>query len=304
MLKTLTKDPKDIIADFVNGYSIELTRRGYEKNPAILSALPQGTRVFLPFLPGARFEDVVPFAKAVRAAGLEPVPHLAARRIESREQFVDVLGALRDEAHISHALCIAGDPDETAGPFKSSMELLETGLLEPAGLKTLFLAGHPEGNPAITPSEIWDAVAWKNEYNRHSTANLSLVTQFSLDPRAILEWERALSDHGNELPVFVGVPGPTKLSTLIKYAQACGIGASARMLMKYGANITKLAASRAPDAIVAQLAEHIHMAGASQIAGLHVYTFGGAAGAIDWLEAVKRAEIKINRKKDGFDVMA
>lgn len=303
MLEAAAQKLPSAIADFVNGYSIEITRRGYEKNPSLLATLPQGTQVFLPFLPGSQFEDLIPFAEAVSKAGLIPVPHIAARRLESKSQLTGVLSELTERGGVRQVLCIAGDPDVAAGPFSSSMDILETGLLETNGISQIFLAGHPEGNPAIADTEIWNALRWKNAYAAQSTASCALVTQFSLDPKSLIEWETALIDNGNQLPVRLGVPGPTKLMTLIKYAQACGIGASARMLMKYGSNVTKLAASRAPDPIVKALADHKAAKPQSLFQGLHVYTFGGAAGAIDWLEAVRHDHFRMNAKGDGFEVL-
>ncbi len=55
-----------------------------------------------------------------------------------------------------------------------------------------------------------------------------VVTQFGFDANGMIRWVKKLRDLGIEAPVRIGMAGPTNLTTLLKYAQRCGVKASAR----------------------------------------------------------------------------
>ena len=57
---------------------------------------------------------------------------------------------------------------------------------------------------------------------------------------------------------MVGVPGPATIKTLVRYAQMCGVGQSARFIRKQALNVSKLLTVNAPDAFVGDLARLAH----------------------------------------------
>ena len=65
------------------------------------------------------------------------------------------------------------------------------------------------------------------------------------------QWAKMLRAEGIDLPIFVGVPGPATIKTLVKYATMCGVGNSARFIRKQAMNITKLLTVNTPDDFVA-----------------------------------------------------
>src|ERR1044072_5771983 len=82
------------IATFMRGGSLEATRPSANDVAALKAATAPGTPVYLSAVLTRPQEEVVAQAKAVRAAGLEPVPHLAVRNFASADalkRFLDRL---------------------------------------------------------------------------------------------------------------------------------------------------------------------------------------------------------------------
>jgi len=262
--------------------SIEIIPSTAHKIADFREHMPLGARVFVPFLPKARFADCVPLATRLRAEGMEPVPHIAGRRLRSKAELTDTLAELRESAGIKQVLVIAGDPEEPVGPFQDSMAVLETGLLEQHGIETIFVGGQPEGIPGVSGEAVSDALDWKYAYARQSPAEFRLVTQFVLDPDNLMAWRRNIAERGIDLPLHVGLAGPTSLKTLMKFAGLTGAKASFKAMRKYGVKLTRLSDTAVPDDLVHRLASET--AGAP-VHGLHVYTFGGFASAVDWLDS-------------------
>jgi len=262
--------------------SIEIIPSTAHKITDFRELMPLGARVFVPFLPRAEFADCIPLSARLRSEGMEPVPHIAARRLRSREELTDTLAALREQVRVRQALVIAGDPEEPAGPFQDSTAVLETGLLEEYGIETIFIGGQPEGIPGVSGEAVSDALDWKYAYARQSAANFRLVTQFVLDPDNLMSWRRDLAERGIDLPLHVGVAGPTSLKTLMKFAGLTGAKASFRAMRKYGVKLTRLSDTAVPDDLIYQLASE---AEGAPVHGIHVYTFGGFNSAVDWLNA-------------------
>ena len=184
------------IGDFLAGYSLEATRPKANDVEALKASAPKGLRIYLSAVAGKPIEEVVAHAKAIRAAGFEPVPHLAARKFASREALADLLAGLKSEASVRHVLVIAGDSDAARGPFASSIEVIESGLLQRNGITGIGIGGHPDGHPRI-PSEGLDlALANKIEAAQQSGLSVEIVTQFCFDPQTIIRWIERLRDLG------------------------------------------------------------------------------------------------------------
>ncbi|MFP3921466.1 MAG: methylenetetrahydrofolate reductase [Dichotomicrobium sp.] len=276
--------------------SIEVIPQTANKIASFGDLLLPGTRVFIPFLPKARFSDCIPLAARLQSEGMQPVPHIAARRLRSRSELTDTLDELRERVGVKQVLVIAGDPEEPVGPFSDSMAVLETGVLEERGISTIFVGGQPEGIPGIPGEAVSKALDWKYAYAKQSPARFRLVTQFVLDADNLMTWRRNLAERGIDLPLHVGVAGPTSLKTLMKFAGITGAKASFRAMRKYGVKLTRLSDTAAPDDLVYRLASET--AGA-EIHGLHVYTFGGFARAVEWLSSW-RADASQDCREAGY----
>ncbi|HEX5080379.1 MAG TPA: hypothetical protein VFV80_14595 [Geminicoccaceae bacterium] len=287
------------IVDLVADFSIETTPAAVARHGG-LGLLPAGTRVYIAFVPGEDWRNVVAAACQVRDANLAPVPHLPGRSITSEAELDAFLGQLADRAGVDQVLAIGGGLEQPQGPFASSLALLETGLLERHGIRTIGVAGHPEGEPVLRLPGQTTTHAQKVAYGRRSEAALRLVTQFVFDAAPLLAWERAIRADG--LPIHVGVPGPATLKTLLAYARLCGIGNSIRVLTRQGGNLLRLARLSYPDALITALAQHRAAEPASRIERLHFYPFGGLARTARWLEGVRAGAFTLHEDGQGFTV--
>jgi len=265
--------------------SVELTPRDAMRMGELGELLPAGTSVYLTALPGADPLALVPAAAAVRAAGFSPVPHLAARGLRDLAEVDLLLGRLVEAAEVDDVLVVAGGGGRAAGELTSSLDVLESGLLERHGIGRAGVTGHPEGSPDIPPAAAGEALARKNRLAADSPIEFRIVTQFALAAAPYLAYERAIRAAGNRLPVIAGLPGVTSPPRLLKFALACGIGPSIEVLRKQAGGLVRLATTRTwrPDAIVREIADATAADPGSLIAGLHLFPFGGLAETSAWL---------------------
>ena len=85
---------------------------------------------------------------------------------------------------------------------------------------------------------------------------MAIATQFCFEANSVIEWANSLAKNGINLPIHIGVAGPAKLQTLIKFSIACGVGASLRVLQRRAKDLTKLLVPFTPDEFLADLAAH------------------------------------------------
>ncbi|MCF6368724.1 methylenetetrahydrofolate reductase [Rhizobium halophilum] len=149
---------------------------------------------------------------------------------------------------------------EPAGPLDSSISMLETGIFDRLGYKRLHVAGHPEGNKDIDADgstlRLDDALQWKQRFSERTDAAMAIVTQFAFDSAPVIRWAERLQQAGICMPIHIGVAGPTKLQTLIKFAIACGVGPSLSVLQKRALDLRKLLVPHEPNDFVTNLASY------------------------------------------------
>ncbi len=244
---------------------------------------PAGTRVYLPDVGTTPLEEMVRSAARLREYDYEPVPHFPARRIKNSADLTQRLEQFSSEAGVSDVLIIGGGLDKEAGDFSSTMDLLDTGLFDNYGIDRISVAGHPEGSPDFTDDMAMKALAYKQAFNDRTDANLTVVTQFGFDAETFIRWAENLASHDIHLPVHLGVVGPAKLTTLVKFAVMCGVGPSLQFLKKRASALTTLVSGFDPDIIVDPIEQHVQDNSASAIKQIHVFPFGGAKKASNWL---------------------
>ncbi|PSN10941.1 metFprotein [filamentous cyanobacterium CCT1] len=256
-------------------FSIEVTPK------TDVSELPQAVReVSITYLPGADYRDVVAQAVRLRQRGFDPIAHIPARTIRDRAHLSAYLDALRTEAHIRQVLIIGGSPDRPVGPFSSTLDLLETGLF--GGLR-IGVAGHPEGMPVLSAQECDRILALKNRYARDTGTDMFVMTQWSLDVATIHAWLDRIEPF-NTLPIYLGIPGPTSPTTLLKFAKLCGVKTSLLGLKQQSSRLGKLLTVQTPDYLVDGLSDGPNgPVSDHRIHHFHIYTFGGVARSRDWL---------------------
>jgi len=269
-----------------DGFSIEITAKDVDGLRAVANRLPPQTPVSVTFLPGETLEARVAAAKEVRALGFEPMPHFSARRIKSHEEFQTMLERMVNEAGVRRCFAIAGDPSQPEGPFADTSSLIKTGLFEANNIIAIGIAGHPEGHPNMTTEECFAVLKDKCDMVHERGMKPLIVTQFGFDSEAFLKWLEDVRAYGIDAPVRLGVPGPTSIKRLIKFAARCGVSASTSVMSKYGISITKLLGTAGPDKMVDAFAT-----GFGESHGrvrLHFYPFGGLEKTVDWIEGYQK----------------
>jgi len=281
--------PSAEVSAFVQGYSIEVMPRTAEKIENFAEILPQGTRVYIAHIEGTPIDDMVATAKRISAQGFNVMPHFPARIIKDAATLGDWIARYQGEAGVKQALLLAGGVAQPHGDFDSSMQLLETGLFDAAGFTRLHVAGHPEGNRDIDPNggdaAVMDALRWKQDFSNRSDAQMALATQFAFEAGPIIKWADRLAAEGIALPIHIGIAGPAKLQTLIKFAIACGVGPSLKVLQKRAMDVTKLVMPYEPTDIVTELAAHKAANPGFGIKQVHFFPLGGIKTNATWANA-------------------
>ena len=234
-------------------FSLEITMK------TELSELPKVKDVYITMLPGNDYREVASKATELAKSGFNPVPHFPARSIKNQSELKDFVKRCRDGG-VKQALVIGGSA-QPIGDFHCSLQLLETGLFE--GWK-IGIAGHPDGSPDISDTDLEKAMIDKKPYADY------IITQWSLDVKPIATF---LSKQ--TLPVHIGITGPLKISSLLKFANIVGAKNSINFLKS---NVTKaldLLKPRDPNDTIEQLKDSAD--------NFHIYTFGGLKETNKWL---------------------
>ena len=188
--------------------SIEVTPREPGVAQTLRDHFAAGIDVHVTFLPDDSADKAAETCARLRQAGFNPIPHLTARNFPDRDVLQSQLARLSRDAKVSRALVIAGDVDRPRGMFSSSIEVIETGLLERNGVETVLIAGHPEGHPAVADPVLETALVEKIAAARRHGLKAEIVTQFSFEAEPIGRWLTRLRSIGVDAPVRIGIAGP------------------------------------------------------------------------------------------------
>jgi methylenetetrahydrofolate reductase (NADPH) len=270
-------------ASLVASASVEISSRGHQLQE-LRDNFALGTDVTITFLPGDNYSHNVETAAALRRAGFNPVPHIAAREIASRKMLDDFLSRLRGEADATRVLLIAGDVAAARGPFKSSGDVRASGLLEAHNITRVSVAGHPEGHPYLDEAGALGVLkAWR-DWGRETGTDIDLLTQFCFESAPILALLGRLAARGIDLPVTIGLAGPATPATLTKFALRCGIGNSIRAVRGQIGRYGRLLTDTGPEDVMRGLTAAPRPM-TEAIAGFHLFPFGGLRKARSWLRA-------------------
>mgnify|MGYP000138183766 FL=1 len=271
---------------FLKNFSIEVMPRTASKIENFKELLPQDTRVYVAHIEGTPINEMIETAKRLTDEGYNVMPHFPARIIESKEVLVNWIDRYKNEAGVKDALLLAGGVNQPYGEFHSSMDLLDTGEFDKAGFKNLHVAGHPEGNMDIDTDgktkNVDSAISWKQEFSQKTDANMAITTQFCFESGPVIEWADRMASMGIDIPIHIGVAGPAKLQTMIKFSMACGVGASLRVLKRRAKDVTKLLLPFKPDQFLTELAEYKALNPNFLITNVHFFPLGGIKTNAKW----------------------
>ena len=274
------------VAELVTGGSLEMSPDRPADAAAIAAQLPAGTRVYVNHLPRRGLAHSLAALASARAVGLEPVPHIAARRITSRSELATFLVRAVREAGITKVLLIGGDDPQPLGPYIDAIELLRERILAECGVREVGLPGYPEGHPRIPQAGLDRALTDKLALVQAQGLGASIVTQFSFAPTRIVEYCSELARKMPDVPVYVGMAGPTDAATLLRFAQLCGVSASLRAMGAQGMGAVRLFMHTDPSDQLGAVAKYCLRHADCNVVGVHIYSFGAAAKSAVWMNGL------------------
>jgi methylenetetrahydrofolate reductase (NADPH) len=267
----------------LEGFSLEMTAKDNESLQLAAAGIPKRTPISVTFLPGEDAPARVRAASLVRNLGFEPVPHISARRLSSRDDLSNYLLDLQREAAIDRAFVVAGDPPAPMGPFQDALAVIQSGELARHGVKTVGISGYPEGHREIAEEELWKALKAKHEALRSLGHQVEIMTQFAFDAEVMLRWLERVREEANITSVVrLGVPGPASVKTLLRFASRCGVSATASVMAKYGLSISQLLNTAGPTSLLDELTESLNPSVHGEVQ-FHFYPFGGLGKTIEWI---------------------
>ena len=284
------ENPKvsDHLKEFLTDFSIEVMPRTAAKIESFEEILPKNTRVYIAHIEGVTIEEMVQTAKRISLEGFNVMPHFPARIIKDKSTLEEWINIYQGEAGINQALLLAGGVDKSHGVFEDSMQLVETELFEKYNFKNLHFAGHPEGNKDIdndsSNKNVDDALQWKQKFNERSDIDIAITTQFCFEAEPVIEWANSLTNNGINIPIHIGVAGPAKLQTLIKFSIACGVGPSLKVLQKRAKDVKKLLLPFDPNDFLETLAKHKKENPKFNISNIHFFPLGGINTNASWIK--------------------
>ena len=278
--------------DFISGYSIEVIPKTVAKIESFKEILPKNTRVYIAHLKNEDIKPMVNAAKRLHDEGFKVMPHMSAREIKNHAMLNDWISMYQNEAGVDEALLLAGSSPEPTGDYDSSIQLIESGLFDKASFKRLHVAGHPEGNKDIDPDggvkNVSNALSWKQEFSKRTDAEMAIATQFCFDANVVKKWADGIKEDGVDIPIHIGIAGPAKLKTLLKFSVECGIGSSMKILTQRAKDITKLLLPYKPTQILKDLSAFKVQDPEFNIEQVHFFPFGGIKQTSDWVEEIQK----------------
>ena len=278
----------EAIKKFLDGFSVEVTPKAASKIENFEDYIPSGTLVYIAHIEGTPIEEMVATAKKINDQGFCAMPHFPARIIKDKNVLEDWISRYKNEANVSNALLIAGGANKPYGEYDSSIQLIESELFDIADFNNLHIAGHPEGSMDIDPdgstTNVDQALSWKNEFSKRTDANMAITTQFSFDATSVISWANNIKQAGIDIPVHIGIAGPAKLQTLLRYSIECGVGASIKIIQKRAKDLTKLLLPYKPTNIITELATYKANNPSFNIEKVHFFPLGGIKQVSDFVK--------------------
>lgn len=276
-----SNEPDLALSALLECCSLEITAKEIGPLRAASNSIAPGTRVHITYLGNEDLQMRVKAAAEVRRLGFEPVPHIAARRIQSTGELEEFLGGLESADAARQVFVVGGDPSSPVGPYPDALSIIESGRLKRFGVEGVGIAGYPEAHPDIALGELWHHLEAKTAALADQQLSGSIVTQFTFDTAPVLRYLTEVRERNISTRVRVGVPGPAGIKRLLGFARKFGIGANAMAVRKYGISLTNLVGSTGPDRFMRDLSRQLTDGSIGDVL-VHFYTFGDVSATADW----------------------
>ncbi len=248
-----------------------------------LKAIPEETTVTVTTSAKLGLGRTLEFAERAVRAGFNVVPHLAARQLTGEEELRRFIGRL-GELGIGQLYLIGGDATPSAGPYDSSLQVLEAMQRMDHGLSRIGVACYPEGHPKISDAALAEALRDKQPYAAY------MVSQLCFSPEALVSWLRRVRGEGITLPLHIGLAAPMQVSKLLGLGPQIGVGASVRYLAKqhgFIGNVLKGGAYQ-PESLLLEIGDAVTSPELG-IEGLHLFSFNQVEETVRWQRDITAA---------------
>lgn len=282
--------------------SIEINTQDLKELDSAQAFLGRGTKILITFLPNQSWSESEAACRVLKQMGFTPIPHIPVRLLSDASMLDRVFAGLVHKGQAEEVLLLSGDYSHPLGPYTCVEDVLRTGVLNKFGLRRVSFAGHPEGHPRVSIEEIRRSERAKALSAAAAGLEVSIMTQFFFEGSPFLRWTNEMRASGVQARLVGGLVGPTKLSTLFRFAVRCGAGPSIRALGARPSVFTKLLTEHDPQNVLRELAEARDMARAD-FDGIHMFCFGGFLRTCAWLHRVANGEFTLNQA-GGFDTRA
>ena len=262
--------------------SFEVLAQDIVQSPSLLTKLDAGTEIYVPYPPTGTWEETLTACRLLSETGCRPVPHLPARRVRDLNELVEWVESL-ESLGVRSVLLIAGDAIDDGVCFKDSLEVLQTRILATHGIDCVGVAVYPDGHPFITTQDLEVAFDRKLEIAARDGFAIEAVTQFGFDAEPLHTWLAASHGSGLQIPVSIGVAGPTQMKTLLRYATKCGVRHSVKGLLAKP-SVLRTLGQWDPLQVLSPLAEWTSAGMDIRVKNAHVFTFGGLERVLQWRE--------------------
>lgn len=283
---------KEKIISLIDGFTIELNPKVRHKINSI--PLEKKNNVYITYLPDASENDILETIEFVSKNNLTPITHLPARTMKNLDHVRQFLSQVRERTDSKKILVIGGGGNQL-GQITSSLEILNSGLLEENDFNEIGIAGHPEGSPDISQETIDNFLNDKFELTKTKGLNLELVTQFFFDAAPFINWCEELTKKKITIPVRVGFPGPASFKTLLNFGLMSGVGNSINFLKKNSSKVSDLLTKTSNDEMLISLAEFANKN--SPLKSFHCFPFGGFEKTCLWLNGLQNGEFTIENQQ-------
>ena len=285
---------REHIIDFVDDFTVELNPKVQKKITEI--HINKKNKIFVTYLPESNEKEIFSAVDFVESKGFTPIVHLPARTMRDIDHVEDFLMNIRKLTK-SHDILIIGGGGNQVGSIKSSLDILESGLLEKYNFYKIKVAGHPEGSPDIKDDVLKKFLLAEQEIHDSKKLDLEIVTQFFFQSDPFIKWDVFLDSIGVNLPVRVGFPGPATFKTLLNFGLMSGVGNSLNFLKKNSSKIGDLLVKTTNDKLLIELVAASKSSKSKRPNSFHCYPFGGFEKTCHWLTAIQNGDFIVENDK-------
>ena len=245
--------------------------------------LPPAAHVSVTCSPAKGIPATLEYTERLIGLGHHPIPHLAARMVEGRDDAAKLAGWVREHG-LDEVYVIAGDAPAPHGPYEGALAFLRDFLDNDPGVRRVGIAGYPDGHALIPDDVIVEQLHAKQALLAEAGLGGWVSTQMCFDDATIRSWLQGERAAGLTLPIRLGVPGVVDRARLMTMGTRLGIGASLRFLSKNRSTVMQLMAPGGydPTDMVVAFADDAKALG---IEALHSFTFNAVADTRKWQEA-------------------